>query len=316
MKWTLKEVLAASVTIVLLIGLPVVVFQNGPWVARGSTRVIHLTGVMANGVWTDEEVTGLNYWRKTFRPATIVLRAGEEVLLRLSSSDGTHGFYVPELNLGPIQVESGHTVEVPLRAQKAGQYTYYCTLVCGECHYFMRGTVKVLAEGEAFASHADEMGTPSLCEYHSPPDELSFIERGEYLYKRKGCVTCHGEAGKGGVYNPNYVKEVIPQLNTLAEKMKIDWKEDADILLGLMESGTDLESLEDDPPVWGYSRFLAQYHSIRKKILNGAPSLQKLDPDGPTPPLHMPAWEEELSSEDIDAILAYLINQYPWQDYE
>ncbi|MFQ5652494.1 MAG: c-type cytochrome [bacterium] len=319
MKTGLKELLAMSVTIVLLIALPVVIFQNGPWVARGSTRVIHLTGVMKNGVWTDEEVTGLNYWRKTFPPATIVLREGEEVVLRLSSSDGTHSFYVPELNLGPIKVESGHTVEVSLRATKAGDYTYYCTLVCGDCHYFMRGTVKVLTADEELVSYvdADVGGSDKFCEFHNPSNTFSsFIDRGEYLYKWKGCVTCHGEGGKGGVYNPNYVKEYVPQLNTLAEKMKIDWKEDADILIGLMESDTDLESLEDDPPVGGYSRFLAQYNSIRTKILNGAPSLQMLDPDGPKPPLHMPAWEEQLSSEDIDAILAYLINQYPWEEYE
>ncbi|MFQ5864053.1 MAG: c-type cytochrome [bacterium] len=317
MKKGLQELLAAVVTIALLIGLPVVIFQNGPWVAKGTTRVIHLTGVMKNGVWTSAEVTGLNYWWKTFRPATIVVRAGEEVLLRLSSSDGTHGFYVPELNLEPIQVESGHTVEVPLHATRAGNYTYYCTLVCGECHYYMRGTVKVLAADEDFASFTAVEGTDLSCGFHNPSDNFSsFIERGEYLYKRKGCVTCHGEDGKGGIYNPNYVKKFVPQLDNLADKLKIDWKEDADIIIKLLESNTDLESVEEDPPIDGYSRFLAQYHSIRKKVLNGAPSLQMLDPNGPRPPLSMPAWEEQLSTEDINAILAYLISRFPWEEYE
>lgn len=319
MKKGLPELLATVVTTALLIGLPVIIFQNAPWSARGATRVIHLTGVMKNGVWTDEEVMGLNYWWKTFHPATIVLQEGEEVLLRLSSSDGTHGFYVPELNLGPIQVESGRTVEVRLRAKGAGHYTYYCTLVCGDCHYFMRGTLKVVAADEESISYvdADVQGADRFCELHNPSDTFSsLVERGEYLYKRKGCVACHGDAGEGGVYNPNYVKKYVPQLNNLAEKMKIDWKEDADILIGLMETHTDLESLEEDPPVDGYYRFLAQYNSIRKKIINGAPLLQMSDPGGPIPPLHMPAWENELSSEDIDAILAYLISQYPWEEYE
>ncbi|MFQ5604667.1 MAG: c-type cytochrome [bacterium] len=317
MKKRLGELLATVVTIVLLIGLPVVIFQNAPWVAKGATRVIHLTGVMKNGAWTDEEVSGLNYWWKTFYPTTLILREGEEVLLRLSSSDGTHSFYVPELNLGPIQVESGHTVEVPLRATRAGNYTYYCTLVCGECHYFMRGTVRVLDEDEKYASSVDLEKAHLSCEIHDPPSKfISFIERGKYLYQQKGCVTCHGEDGVGGIYNPNYVSTYIPGLNNLADKMKIYWQEDAEIIINLLESNPDLESLEDDPPIDSYSRFLAQYNSICNKIINGSPTLQKLNPDGPKPPLYMPAWEEQLSREDINAILAYLISLYPWDEYE
>ncbi|MFQ6113903.1 MAG: c-type cytochrome, partial [bacterium] len=256
MKRGLQEVLATGITISLLIGLPVIVFQNGPWVAKGSTRVIHLTGVMKNGVWTKEEVTGLNYWWKTFHPAKIILREGEEVLLRLSSSDGTHGFYVPELNLGPIQVESGHTVEVWLRADHAGKYTYYCTLVCGECHYYMRGTIEVFAANETFTSYVENADLS--CKFHNLPGKFSsIIERGKYLYKRKGCVTCHGEDGKGGVYDPNYVSKFVPRLDILADKMKIYWEEDAEIIIKLLESNTDLESVEDDPPIDSYSRFLA-----------------------------------------------------------
>lgn len=315
MKRGLQELLAVGTTITVLVGLPVGIFQNGPWLAKGATRVIHLTGVMKNGVWTDEEVTGLDYWWKTFHPATIVLREGEEVLLRLSSSDGTHGFYLPELNLGPIQVESGHTVEVPFHATSAGNYTYYCTLVCGECHYFMRGTVRVLAASEKIVPHAENADLS--CEFHNPPDSFSsFIDRGGYLYTRKGCVACHGDKGKGGIYNPNYVNKFVPQLDNLADKMKIYWKEDADIIINHLEANADLENLEEDPPIDNYSRFLAQYSSIRNKILNGSALLQMANPDGPRPPLHMPAWEEQLSSKDINAILAYLISQFPWGELE
>jgi mono/diheme cytochrome c family protein/plastocyanin len=315
MKKGLREFLATVVTIALLIALPVVIFQNRPGVTKGATPVVRLTGVMKDGVWTDEDVNGLNYWWKTFRPATSVLRQGEEVLLRLSSSDGTHSFYVPELNLGPIQVVSGHTVDVRLRADKPGSYTYYCTLVCGDRHYFMRGTIRVLAANEQIASYVEPAELPYP--FYDPPKSFSSAaERGKYLYKRKGCVTCHGEDGKGGVYNPNYVSKFVPRLDNLADKMKIYSEEDAEMIMKLLESNTDLESLEDDPPVDGYSRFLAQHHSVQNKILNGSPLLQMLNPDGPKPPLTMPAWEEQLSTEDINAILVYLISQFPWEEYE
>ena len=49
---------------------------------------------------------------------------------------------------------------------------------------------------------------------------ISFIintsakDRGEMVWKRFGCWSCHGENGKGGVANPNAAKghEVVPDL--------------------------------------------------------------------------------------------------------
>lgn len=315
MKRGIQEVLAVSMTITVLVGLPVIVFQNGPSNSSGNVRVIHLTGVMKSGVWTDEEVNGLNYWWKSFRPATITLRKGEEILLRLTSSDGTHSFYVPELGIGPIQIEAGHTKEILLKANHVGEFTYYCTTVCGECHYFMRGIVRVVRNTTDIVLSDTKIS--SECILHDPPENFtSFVAKGEYLYTYKGCVACHGDKGKGGVNNPNYVNEFVPHLDNLADKMKIYWEEDADTIIKLFESNVDFMSLEDEPPIDNYSRFLAQYQSISNKILNGSPVVQKLDTEKPEPPLTMPAWEEQLSENDINSILAYLISLYPWDEYE
>ncbi len=72
--------------------------------------------------------------------------------------------------------------------------------------------------------------------------------------------------------------------------------------------------MEDNPPIENYSRFLAQYHSMLDKVKNGALKLQTLNPDGPLPPLYMPAWEYILSDTEIDAVLAYLIKQLDWDE--
>jgi len=80
----------------------------------------------------------------------------------------------------------------------------------------------------------------------------------------------------------------------------------------LLAEGIDLTELKNDPPIEGYRRFLAQFNSYRQKILNGAQQLQKLTPDSPEPPLVMPTWKHTLTEADIQAILAYLISEYPW----
>lgn len=309
-----QEWMAVGITLLILLGLPVLIFQKEPTVDGDGSRMIRLTGLKEGGVWTPENVNGLTYWWKTFRPADVVLGKGEEVILLLSSADVTHEFYLPELGVGPVAVEPGHTVTVRVKADSVGTFTYYCTRVCGECHYWMRGEVKVV---DPRTVPAGGWGEPEdrciLPEPPAPPS--SIVDLGQYLYNRKGCVTCHGTGGTGGVYNPNYTGKFIPRLNTLAEKMKVYWKEDADSLIRMLGEGKDLDSLAGDPPFRGYERFLAQYHSVRDKIRTGSPELQWIDPEGPAPPLTMPSWEKELSPDEIDAIIAYLLTRFPWEDY-
>jgi plastocyanin len=315
LNWHIKEFVAALIVIIFIAAVPYAIFGNAPWVNEKSMRVMHLTAVTEDGVWTDAKVNAGNYWSKKFKPAHIILQKGEKVLLRLSSSDVTHTFYVPELNVGPVIVDGGHTEEVTIQSDKTGDYTYYCVIVCGECHYYMQGYVSVVDADTKVTSKIKNMDIS--CSIHTLSNEYgSLVEKGKHLFAQKGCITCHGENGAGGVYNPNYVNTYVPELNTLADKMKIYWQEDADTVLKLLEMGDDLEALEDDPPFRSYNRFLAQYNSIRTKIIEGAPDLQMIDPQGPIPPLYMPAWEEQLSDQEIDAIISYLLSEFSWEEQE
>ena len=51
---------------------------------------VTLTAIMAQGIWTDEDVTAVNSWRRDFRVARLVLRRGETaaVVLRAVSPAG------------------------------------------------------------------------------------------------------------------------------------------------------------------------------------------------------------------------------------
>lgn len=320
MKTKLSEVSATLLTVVVLIGFPSVVFLGAPWNNIENERVIHLTAIMKNGIWTDQEVNGLNYWWKKFKPSTLILKKGEKNRLRLTSSDVTHSFYMPELFPDPIVVKAGYTEEISFIPQRSGEFSYYCTTVCGECHYYMRGSIQVQDQDRNIVISNED---PKLtCSHSSQQVEIALnnsespVLKGEYLFNRYGCITCHGEGGKGGIYNPNYVNQYVPALNTIAERMKLYWPEDADTILTLLNNHVDLTELKNNHPIEGYSRFLAQFKSYRQKIKNGAQQLQKLDNNKPDPPLVMPTWKNKLSNEDINAILAYLISEYPWDDYE
>ena len=316
MKIRIQEFLALVITLSVLVGVPITVYSFAPWAAEDmGPRVIHLTGVQKTGVWTSERVNAFNLWWKTFQPATITIAEGEEVIIRLTSADVIHSFYVPELYPEPIIVEPGKTEELILIGSAPGVYTYYCTTVCGDCHYTMRGSIVV---GDGGGEILTETGiSTEVCEHFEQASaELPFIDRGEYLFASSGCISCHGAGGQGGVRNPNYVKGTVPELAGLADRMWIYWEEDADRIIDMLKYGVNLSAYEGPAPIENFDRFRAQYSSVRAKLVDGAPHVQKLDAAGPEPPLAMPAWEHKLSSGDMDAILAYLISIFDWSQYD
>jgi mono/diheme cytochrome c family protein len=301
------------VTVAGLIGIPLWVFAYNRSLDSPDHRMIRLTGVMKDGVWTTETVTSLNYGLKSFSAADIKLREGERVLFKLMSADVTHGFYVPDLGLGPVEVEPGHVVEIPFEAQKRGTFTYYCTTVCGDCHHFMKGFIRIGEEGTIPASSPSVAAGLCAHDFPSLPRQSPLTDLGRDLFERKGCIACHGESGRGGVSNPNYIKFTVPGLDSLAERMYLYGPEDVETVIDFLEEEIDLKTLEDDPPFRRYNRFLAQYQSVSDVIRIGKPAGRR-DTTGVHPPLNMPSWDAVLSDRDIDALIAYLLTQYPWED--
>lgn len=150
-----------------------------------------------------------------------------------------------------------------------------------------------------------------------PPAALKFateIERGAHLFQTNGCFVCHGAEGRGGVVNENFAGGTVPALNVMAERMMLFEPEDAQAAIGLIEAGTDLASV-NDPPFPGYARFLAQYNAVRWVIENERLA-GSLDPAGPTPHLQMPSFGARFDDQATNAIVAYLISLYPWDEEE
>lgn len=98
-------------------------------------------------------------------------------------------------------------------------------------------------------------------------------DQGAQLFQQFQCFACHGPQGKGGVKNPNAVGGEVPALTRVAE---------------------------------GYT-----VSELKRKIQEGVPTVDKQDPDGPDPPLFMPAWKGVLNDEQTDSLTAYLLSLTP-----
>lgn len=99
-------------------------------------------------------------------------------------------------------------------------------------------------------------------------------ERGRALFVRFGCIGCHGPDGKGGVPNPNAATaQQVPGLQYVAQ---------------------------------GYTAA-----ELSQKILTGQQDIPREDPNGPRPPLYMPAWKGVLTPAQVDDLTVYLFSLLP-----
>jgi cytochrome c oxidase subunit II len=98
------------------------------------------------------EVTGHRWWYEVHYPEADVtvrdelhLPVGSPVLVRVTSSDVIHSFWVPELG-GKIDMLPDDVNEMVLVADRAGVFTARCAEFCGLHHTDMK--LRVVAESE------------------------------------------------------------------------------------------------------------------------------------------------------------------------
>jgi mono/diheme cytochrome c family protein len=146
------------------------------------------------------------------------------------------------------------------------------------------------------------------------PSFTNITQKGHFLFQTRGCVTCHGLDGAGGVPNFNYARGTVPALNTMASKLSLENKDEVEAFTKVLEQK---EEASKDKPAPGLSNWLlsfAQYQSVVKTIEFGSPPL-KADPNGPEPPLFMPSWKENLNREQINSIIAFLLSEQKFEEH-
>jgi len=78
----------------------------------------------------------------SFSPSTITVNVGDTVRLSIFSEDVTHGFALSQFGVS-ARLEPQKTVVVEFIADKAGTYTFFCSVSCGSGHSSMKGTLIV-----------------------------------------------------------------------------------------------------------------------------------------------------------------------------
>lgn len=309
----MKERTATVVIILVLVLVPALVaWYDHSIHRRAGMRVIDLTGVAGTGTWTLEPVSNSNYWWKEFTPATVRLTLGETVLLRFHSADVYHQFYVPALGFGPISVKPGQVEEVELLASQTGAFEYFCTYMCGNCHFYMRGWIVVSPPNEE-PLEPGPLSCPLCVPDFGEPPVGDRVALGGYLYRTMGCGTCHGFEGEGGVENYNYINGEIAAHNTTAEKIFLRSDEDAEVLLDVIRRGEPVDEDSEAADINGFPIVKARFDAAEELIRQGK-NAAPLNMEGPLPPLQMPAWKYKLSDRDIDAIMGYFVSLYDWEE--
>lgn len=73
-----------------------------------------------------------------FIPSNITVNKGDTVKLRITSVDVPHGFVIDKLGISK-KLPPGETVEIEFVADKEGNFSFYCSVPCGEGHREMKG---------------------------------------------------------------------------------------------------------------------------------------------------------------------------------
>ncbi len=137
-------------------------------------------------------------------------------------------------------------------------------------------TGSIIATGYMDAQRRKRENTPTVAAAAAAPAQALSpeLESGFKVYQEFSCEACHGPAGQGGVHNFNaQTGQQVPALIHVADS---------------------------------YTK-----PELIAKIQNGVPVEPKLNPAGPDPPLHMPAFKELINDQQMQALAAYLFSLKP-----
>jgi len=91
----------------------------------------------------EPQVIEIKAKRYEFAPSTITLKKGQPVILRLTSDDRTHGFFLKPLNID-ADIKPGQATDVAVTPDTAGEYQIICDHYCGTGHGNMKMTLTVV----------------------------------------------------------------------------------------------------------------------------------------------------------------------------
>lgn len=116
------------------------------------------------------------------------LPVNRQVLLRMSSLDVIHSFWVPEFRIKQ-DVVPGRTTDLRITPVRLGQYKVYCAELCGTSHAYMQRPVIVATAAEYDAWARQQAAAEAALLAKGGP------EAGKALVAQNGCGGCHSIDG-------------------------------------------------------------------------------------------------------------------------
>jgi len=118
---------------------------------------------------------------------TLMMPANKQALLKLSSEDVIHSFWVPEFRVKQDALPGGDKFVRELRVTptRRGEFILRCAELCGRLHTTMQSTVMVVSQTDFEAWVTKESGLSE-----DP------VERGKKWSENYGCVSCHSVDGR------------------------------------------------------------------------------------------------------------------------
>jgi len=116
---------------------------------------------------------------------------GKQVLLRMTSNDVIHSFWVPEFRVKQDLVP-GRITELRITPTLLGNYKVRCAELCGTSHAYMEKPVVISSQGDFDGWMGEQL---KLAEQAAATPE----GRGRALVAANGCAACHSINGAVGI---------------------------------------------------------------------------------------------------------------------
>ena len=138
--------------LVIIVGLPFGIWAYNHLVKSQQTlpgaKEFILTGSAQRGWLLGEvqahDIVSLGQKNTQVEHPVIEVSRGDDVVLKLRSSDVTHGFALKAYDIYITEgIKPGKTVFVSFKADKVGTFPFWCNVYCGDIHRQMKGTLIV-----------------------------------------------------------------------------------------------------------------------------------------------------------------------------
>jgi cytochrome c oxidase subunit 2 len=103
-----------------------------------------ISAALPRGARSEERIVRITSRKFAFDPDEITLKAGEPVVLELTTDDVHMGFKAVDLGVR-ADILPGRMTRLRLTPEKPGRFAFFCDVFCGDDHELMSGVLHVVA---------------------------------------------------------------------------------------------------------------------------------------------------------------------------